>query len=75
MFVLTDIYGNEVICNKEYKSLQDAKDDLDAEFVQFTSDDNEIEYGNHCLQSDDGMSAWARLNGKYRVWNIIEVLP
>lgn len=75
MWVLTDIYGDKVNCNEEYKDLEDAKADLDAEFFCFTLDDNEIEYGNHCLQADDGMSAWARLKGKYRIWNITEVLP
>lgn len=39
----------------------------------FTVDNNDIEYGTNCLQADDGMSAWARLNGKYRVWNITRV--
>lgn len=75
MWVLIDVYGNDVICNKEYKDIEDAKADLDVEFIQFTSDDNTIEYGNHCFQADDGMSAWARLKGKYRVWTIIKVLP
>ena len=74
MYVLTDIYGDKVICNKEYKDLEEAKADLDAEFFYFTSDNNNIEYGNHCLQTDDGMSAWARLKGKYRIWKITEVL-
>lgn len=75
MYVLIDVYGNDVICNQEYKDLDAAKADLDAEFYCFTSDDNDIEYGNHCWQADDGMSAWARLKGKYRVWQIIKVLP
>lgn len=75
MWVLVDTYGNEVICNNEYKYLEEAKTDLNAEFYCFTCDDNDIEYGNHCWQSDDGMSAWARLKGKYRVWIIMEVLP
>ena len=73
MYVLVDVYGKDVICNQEYKNIDEAKDDLHAEFVQFTEDNN-IEYGNHCMGSDDEMSAWARLNGNYRVWNIIEVL-
>jgi len=64
-----------VICNEEYENLEEAKADLDAEFYCFTSYDNTIEYGNHCYQSDDGMSAWARLKGVYRIWQIIEVLP
>ena len=75
MWVLTDVYGNKVVCNEEYKDLEDAKADLDAEFFCFTCDDNNIEYGNHCFQAEDKMSAWARLKGKYRVWTITEVLP
>ena len=75
MYVLTDVYGEKVICNAEYKDLEEAKADLDAEFFCFTSDDNDIEYGNHSEISDDGMSAWARLNGKYRIWKITKVLP
>lgn len=74
MYVLIDVYGNKVAYNKEYKDLEEAKEDLKAEFTYFTDEYN-IEYGNHCLQADDGMSAWARLNGKYRVWQIIKVLP
>lgn len=75
MYVLTDVYGDKVICNKEYKDLEESKADLDAEFHCFTNDDNTIEYGNHCFEKDNKMSAWARLKGKYRVWNIVEVLP
>lgn len=75
MYVLTDVYDNKVICNNEYKDLEEAKADLHAEFCCFTSDDNTIEYGEHCFEADNEMSAWARLKGKYRVWNIIEVLP
>lgn len=74
IYVLTDVYGNKVICNDEYKELEEAKADLRSEFYCFTSDDNNIEYGNHCLEAEDGMSAWARLKGKYRVWNITEIL-
>lgn len=75
MYVLIDVYGDKVICNEEYKDLEEAKADLHAEFYCFTSDDNTIEYGEHCFEADNEMSAWARLKGKYRVWNIIEVLP
>ena len=74
MYVLIDVYGSDVYCNKEYKDIEEVKEDLEAEFIQFTSDDNDIEYGNHCLQAENGMSAWARLKGKYRVWTITEVL-
>lgn len=73
MCILTDVYGDQVICNKEYKRLGDAKADLHAEFIQFTSDDNYIEYGRDCFLSDDNMRAWARLDGKYRVWIINKV--
>lgn len=73
MWILIDVYGNEVICNEPYEDLEEAKADLDAEFYCFTSDDNDIEYGIHCWQADDEMSAWARLNGKYRMWTIMEV--
>lgn len=75
MYVLIDVYGEKVVCNREYKDLEEVKEDLHAEFLSFTSDENVIEYGNHCLESEDGMSAWARLKGEYRVWTIIEVLP
>ena len=73
MYVLTDVYGKNVICNAVYSDLEDAKADLDAEFYSFTVDDNDIEYGTNCLQADDGMSAWAKLDGKYRIWNITQV--
>ncbi len=73
MWVLTDVYGSQVACNKEYADLEDARTDLDAEFFCFTSDDNDIEYGVDCFEAKDKMSAWARLDGKYRVWNITEV--
>ena len=74
MYLLTDLFGRKVACNKEYKDIEDAKEDLEAEFNFFT-DENNIEYGEHCLISDNKMSAWARLKGDYRVWNITEVLP
>lgn len=74
MWILTDVYGDKVIWNEKYDSLNDAKMDLKAEFFCFTSDDNDIEYGVYCFKSDDEMSAWAKLNGKYRIWNITLVL-
>ena len=73
MYVLTDVYGDKVICNEEYNSLEDAQRDLDAEFFCFTCDDNDIEYGKHCFLYDNKKSAWARLNGNYRIWTIIAV--
>lgn len=75
MYILIDVYGKNVICNEEYKTLEEAKTDLDVEFWDFVNGDNVIEYGNHCYQAEDGMSAWARLKGVYRVWQIVEVLP
>lgn len=35
MYVLIDVYGDMVICNKEYNDLEKAKEDLDAEFYLF----------------------------------------
>jgi hypothetical protein len=73
-YVLIDVYGNKVICNCTYSSLDRAKEDLSIEFQCFTSDDNDIEYGKDCWIADDEMSAWAILNGKDRVWTIVKVL-
>lgn len=75
MYVLTESYGEVVVYKQSYDNLEEAKADLDAEFYCFTSDDNTIEYGSQCLQADDGMSAWAKLKGKCRIWRITEVLP
>ena len=72
-YILIDVYGSEVICNCPYSNLERAKTDLSAEFYCFTSDDNELEYGKDCWKADDGMAAWAILNGKDRVWTIIKV--
>ena len=74
MYILIDVYDNTVVCNREYKNLEDAKLDLDAEFYCFTSDDNDIEYGSRCCQSKDRLSAWAKLKGKYRLWQIVEII-
>ena len=73
MWVLVDVYGDKVVCNNTYENLEEAKADLDAEFHFFTYFDNDIEYGKDCCLANDIMSAWARLNGKYRVWNIVKV--
>lgn len=73
MCVLIDMYGNEVIYDKEYKDVEDAIADLNAEFFTFTSEDHNLEYGVECWQSDDCRSAWARLDGKYRTWKIIRI--
>ena len=73
MWILVDVYGNEVMCNNTYKDLEEAKADLDAEFHFFTCFDNDIEYCKDCWLAKDIMSAWARLDGKYRVWNIVKV--
>ena len=73
MYILIDLYGYSVICNELYEDLDNARADLDAEFQQFTCEDNDIEYGKYCYQSDDGMYAWAKLHGKYRVWSIIKL--
>ena len=72
-YILIDVYGSEVICNCPYSNLEIAKAALSAEFYCFTSDDNELEYGKDCWEADDGMSAWAILNGRDRVWTIIKV--
>lgn len=73
-YVLIDVYGDKVVCNEEYTNLNEAKEDLNVEFNDFTYENN-IEYGEHCLINDDNMYAWARLNGKYRIWTIAKVLP
>ncbi|MBS5080410.1 MAG: hypothetical protein KH031_09645 [Clostridiales bacterium] len=75
MYFLIDVYGEHVLCNKEYKSLEEAKEYIDAEFNGFTSDEHNIEYGNHCEMGEDGLSAWARYKGHYRIWRITKVLP
>lgn len=70
-YLLIDVFGSKVICNCPYHDLETAKANLSAEFFCFTSDDNNLEYGKDCLIADDGMSAWANLNGVDRVWHII----
>lgn len=73
-YVYIEVYGSEVICNCIYSSLEIAKAILNQVFHCFTSEDNKLEYGKDCWKADDGMSAWAILNGKDRVWTIIKVL-
>lgn len=72
-YILIDVYGSQVICNCPYLDLERAKAHLSAAFCCFISDDNELEYGKDYWEADDGMSAWANLNGKDRVWTIVKV--
>ena len=73
-YIFIEIYGNEVICNCIYSNLEKTKAILSEVFDCFTNKDNKIEYGKDCWKADDGMSAWAILNGKDRVWAILKVL-
>lgn len=73
-YVFIEVYGSEVICNYISSNLEITKKDLGVAFHCFTSEDNKLEYGKDCWKADDGMSAWAILNGKDRVWTIIKVL-
>lgn len=73
-YIYVEVYGNEVICNCVYSNLEKTKAILSEVFDCVTNKDNKLEYGKDCWKSNDGMCAWAILNGKDRVWTILKVL-
>ena len=69
-YILVEVWGNKVICNCPYNSLDSAKEALKKSF------EYEIKtplgyYEN--FMSDNGMQAWAMIKGVDRVWTIIKV--
>lgn len=74
MYTLIETLDREVLYSKEYSNLEEAKEDLDAEFYSSTVDDNSLEYGKDCFQSKDGKKAWVIKDGKCRIWEIAELM-
>lgn len=71
-FILIDVYENTVIKNF-YNNLNEAIDDLEAEFYCYTSEENGLAYGNECWIDENSKQAWAKVNGNYRTWFIMQV--
>lgn len=70
-YILIEVWGNRVICNCPYNSLESAKESLKKSF-EYETMPSSLGYYD-CFMSDDGMQAWAKMKGADRVWTIIRV--
>ncbi len=77
MYILIDSTirgkGKDDVLVHTYDNIEDAQEDLAAEFNTYTSDDNTLDYGAECFIDDDYISAWAQIDEEYKIWQICQV--
>lgn len=73
-YELMEACDGKILYTKMYDDLEEAKEDLEAEFNTFVEDNN-LEYSEECSISEDeeGIIAWALKDGKRQIWGIVKV--